>query len=66
MTINMTRDVTGKAVLNNDREALNKYKVERLYYRKIDKLHSDITEIKQTLINISARIEQLEMGTDNG
>jgi len=66
MTINMTRDVTGKAVLNNDREALNKYKVERLYYRKIDKLHSDVTEIKQTLINISARIEQLEMGTDNG
>lgn len=62
----MTRDVTGKAVLNNDREALNKYKVERLYYRKIDKLHSDVTEIKQTLINISARIEQLEMGTDNG
>ena len=49
MTINMTRDVTGKAVLNNDREALNKYKVERLYYRKIDKLHSDVTEIKQTV-----------------
>lgn len=62
----MNRDATGKAVLNNDREALNKYKMERLYRRKVDQLHSDITEIKQTLINISDRIEKLETGIDNG
>ena len=61
----MTRDSTGKAVLNNDREALNKYKMERLYYRKVDQLHADVTEIKRTLINISARIEQLEIGNEN-
>jgi len=62
----MQRSPTGKAILNTDREALNKYKMERLYQRKVDQLHSDIVEIKQCLLNISERIEKIESDTNNG
>lgn len=54
------RDGKSQAVLNTDVEALNKYKLERTYYRKIDKLQSDILEIKRSIINICEKIERLE------
>lgn len=55
-----TRDPNSKAVINTDVAALNKYKVERSYYRKVDRLQQDILEIKQSIITIYQRIEQLE------
>ena len=60
----MKRDNVG-AVINTDIEALNKYKVERSYYRKVDKLQNDILEIKRSIITIYEKIEKLET-KDNG
>jgi hypothetical protein len=57
---NIKRDGNSGAVLNTDAAALNKYKVERLYYRKVDKLQDDILEIKRSIISIYERIEKLE------
>lgn len=58
--MNQTRDPNSKAVINTDAAALNKYKVERSYYRKVDRLQQDILEIKQSIITIYERIEKLE------
>ena len=60
----MKRDNIG-AVINTDIEALNKYQVERSYYRKVDKLQNDILEIKRSIITIYEKIEKLET-KDNG
>ena len=55
-----TRDPNSKAILSTDAEALNKYKVERAYYRKVDRLHQDLIEIKKSILTIYERIEKLE------
>lgn len=57
---NLNRDKLSGAVLNTDVDALNKYKVERNYYRKVDKIHQDLIEIKRSIIDIYERIEKLE------
>lgn len=57
---NIKRDNNSGAVLNTDVAALNKYKLERNYYRKVDKLQDDILEIKRSIISIYERIEKLE------
>ena len=54
------RDVKTNAVLNTDVESLNKYKLERSYYRKVDQLQADILEIKRSIISICEKIERLE------
>lgn len=54
------KDEKTQAVLNTDVSALNKYKIERTYYRKVDNLTADILEIKRSLITIWERIEELE------
>ena len=54
------RDAKTHAVLNTDIESLNKYKLERSYYRKVDQLQADILEIKKSIINICQKIERLE------
>lgn len=56
----LKRDSISGAIINNDASALNKYKVERSYYRKVDKLQDDILEIKRSIISIYERIEKLE------
>jgi hypothetical protein len=58
--MSLKRDEKSKAVLNTDVAALNKYKIERSYYRKIDVLQADILEIKRSLITIWEKIEKLE------
>jgi hypothetical protein len=58
--MNFERDEKSKAVLNTDRAALNKYKIERSYYRKVDVIQQDILEIKRSLITIWEKIEELE------
>lgn len=57
-TIN--RDTQTGAILSTDAAALNKYKVERNYYRKVDKIQTDLMDIKRTIIDIYERIEKLE------
>ena len=54
------KDEKTQAVLNTDVSALNKYKIERTYYRKVDNLTTDILEIKRSLITIWEKIEELE------
>lgn len=58
--MNTIRDPNSSAVINADTEALNKYKVERSYYRKVDRLHEDIIEIKRSIITLYQKIEKLE------
>lgn len=58
--MSMRRDTKTNAILNTDAEALNKYKLERAYYRKVETLHKDILEIKQSITSIYERIEKLE------
>ena len=62
----MRRDQTGKAIINTDIEALNKYKQERTYYRKVDSLYLDVLEIKKSILSISERISRLESDNKNG
>jgi len=59
MTDNLNRDKSG-AVLNTDLAALNKYKVERNLYRKVERIQNDLCDIKRSIIDIYERIEKLE------
>lgn len=43
-----------------DADALNKYKVERNLYRKVDKIQADLCDIKKSIVDIYERIEKLE------
>lgn len=57
-TIN--RDQATGAILNTDAASLNKYKVERNFYRKVDKIQNDLVDIKRSILDIYERIEKLE------
>ena len=57
-TIN--RDRTTGAILNTDAAALNKYKVERNFYRKVDRIQTDLLDIKRSILDILQRLEKLE------
>ena len=57
---NIKREQTSGAILNMDADALNKYKVERNLYRKVDKIQADLCDIKKSIIDIYERIEKLE------
>ena len=54
------RDPKSNAILNTDIESLNKYKIERSYYRKVDRLQQDLVDIKRSITAIYERIEKLE------
>jgi len=60
MSNGIKKDNTTGAVLSTDAAALNKYKIERNYYRKVDRIQSDLVDIKRSIINIYERIEKLE------
>lgn len=57
---NITREENTGAILNMDSDALNKYKVERNFYRKVDRIQNDLIDIKKSIIDIYERIEKLE------
>tara|TARA_E500000081_G_scaffold31483_1_gene35166 strand:+ start:9133 stop:9318 length:186 start_codon:yes stop_codon:yes gene_type:complete len=57
-TIN--RDKETGAILNTDAAGLNKYKVERNFYRKVDRIQNDLVDIKKSILDIYRRIEKLE------
>lgn len=54
------RDPNTKAILNTDVKALNKYKQERALYKKIEVLNREVVEIRQVLVRVSERLEQIE------
>lgn len=54
------RDPNTKAILNTDVKALNKYKQERALYKKIEGLNKEVVEIRQVLVRVSERLEQIE------
>lgn len=58
--MNSRKDPQTGAVLNVDAEALNKYKMERKYYRRVDVLQEDIIEIKKCIATLHQRIQNLE------
>lgn len=60
MSNGIKKDNTTGAVLSTDAAALNKYKLERNYYRKVDRIQSDLVDIKRSIIDIYERIEKLE------
>jgi len=62
----MKRDPNSRASISTDLEALNKYKTERLYYKRVDRLQSDISEIQSTLVRICERIDALEKKHKHG
>jgi|TARA_R110000803_G_scaffold202042_2_gene267015 hypothetical protein len=59
-TTTINRDLQTGAILNTDAAALNKYKVERNFYRKVDRIQTDLLDIKRSIIDIYERIEKLE------
>ena len=58
--MNINRDKTTGAILSTDAAALNKYKIERNYYRKVDRTQNDLVDIKKSILDIYQRIEKLE------
>lgn len=58
--MNMERDKLSGAIVNTDKQALNKYKLERQYQRKVDKLELEITEMQALIKELFWRVETLE------
>lgn len=56
----LTRDRHSNAVLSTDTTALNKYKMERQLYRKVDQLSIDVADIQDSLASMCERIAKLE------
>lgn len=56
----MIRDEKTKALINNDANALNKYKLERDRLRKIDILSKEVSEIKKILASVCEKLDKIE------
>jgi DNA-binding transcriptional regulator GbsR (MarR family) len=56
----MIRDEKSKALINNDLEALNKYKMERRQIRKMEELMKEMSDIKTKLASVCERLEKVE------
>jgi hypothetical protein len=58
--MDIKRDLHSGAIVNTNKEALNKYKLERKHQNKISKMESDITEIQEYIKELFSRIKYLE------
>ena len=56
----MMRDPRSKALLNNDVEALNKYKKERELIIKVNSLETEVKKLKNELTKIYEILERIE------
>lgn len=54
------RDHISNAVLNTDAAALNKYKMEKQLYRKVERLSAEVVDIKACLAKIAEKLEKVE------
>ena len=57
---NMQKDANSGGVLNTDREAFNKYKLEKQFHKKVDRMSKDMEDIQECLSKICERIKSLE------
>ena len=57
---NVVRHPSSKAVLSTDAAALNKYKQERALHTKVTKLSNEVNSIKQLLVQVCDRLDQIE------
>lgn len=57
---NLKRDYQTGAVLNTDVAALNKYKQERAFHRKVEKLCKEFEVVKACLDNVNDRLDKIE------
>lgn len=58
--MNLVRDEKTRALLSNDIEALNKYKLERDRVRKIELLSKEVKDIKKVLTSVCERLDKIE------
>tara|TARA_B110000503_G_scaffold74976_2_gene115751 strand:+ start:2262 stop:2450 length:189 start_codon:yes stop_codon:yes gene_type:complete len=56
----LARHEKTNAVLNTDVAALNKYKQERALHNKVNKLSSEVETIKELLVQVCDRLDQIE------
>jgi hypothetical protein len=57
----MIKDNKSGGVINTDKEALLKYKRDKMIERKLDALSAHVAELKNSLSNVSKRLELLEI-----
>lgn len=57
---NLKRDYQTGAVLNTDVVALNKYKQERAFRRKVENLCNEVEDVKACLQNVNDRLDRIE------
>lgn len=60
--MNIKRDSRTGAIFNTNKEALDKYKLDRKYHNKINKLEKEVSDMKQNITTLLERIEYLEQG----
>tara|TARA_R110000868_G_scaffold271439_6_gene530852 strand:+ start:425 stop:607 length:183 start_codon:yes stop_codon:yes gene_type:complete len=58
--MDIKRDSQSGAIINTDKEALNKYKLERRNRKIFDKVEKDIEEIQKCISSISRRLDIIE------
>jgi hypothetical protein len=56
----LQRDPHSHAVINNDAQALNKYKQERALYKKVEVLTRELVIIKETVVRICEKLDKIE------
>lgn len=56
----MKKDARTGGVINTDKEALFKYKRDKLVSRKLEQLQKHICDLKSSISSMDQRIKQLE------
>lgn len=56
---NFSRDISSKALINTNRNALDDYKLKRKQTQRLDQLESEVKEMKHTLVNIESLLTEL-------
>lgn len=56
---NFARDISSKALINTNRNALDDYKLKRKQTQRLDQLESEVKEMKHTLVNIESLLTEL-------
>lgn len=57
----MIKDNKSGGVINTDKEALMKYKRDKMVQRKLDQLSAHVAEIKKSLGSVNRRLDKLEL-----
>ena len=60
MINNLVRDEKSNAILNTDVQSLNKYKAERAFRQKVERLSKDVSDLKEMLEKVCEKLDQIE------